>query len=107
MFSVTSGVSAHSILFRSFGQPVTCGVVLCKAREVKTVTVDATAHFLKLLIHRPHSTELNAGGQVGLVQLLTAGKVEAPAPYGGEWKPWPAFDCRTLLRRAWHRRNTA
>eukprot|EP01051_Picozoa_sp_SAG22_P018151 SAG22_NODE_2975_length_2057_cov_1.755873_1_plen_564_part_01 len=54
-----------------------------RARELKSVTVDATAHFLKLLLHRPHpNNALNPAQQVGLVQALAFGTVEAAVPYG-------------------------
>ena len=47
-----------------------------RAREVKTVHVDATGHFLKLLIHEAHANPLNPQRQVSLVQVRVEGTQE-------------------------------
>jgi hypothetical protein len=39
-----------------------------RAREVKKVHVDTTAHFLKLLFHQPHANGLNPAQQVALAR---------------------------------------
>jgi hypothetical protein len=54
-----------------------------RAREVKRVHVDATAHFLKLLIHEPHPNLLNTQQQVGLIEVRIEGKQELGADYSG------------------------
>jgi hypothetical protein len=54
-----------------------------RAREVKTVTVDSTGHFLKLLLHEPHNNWLNTDKRVGLISLSVQGVQELLPAHSG------------------------
>ncbi|KAA0149046.1 hypothetical protein FNF31_07287 [Cafeteria roenbergensis] len=44
-----------------------------KARELKSVYVDAKGHFLKMLVHKPHQNGRNLLNQVGIVAVNALG----------------------------------
>eukprot|EP01137_Pigoraptor_chileana_P018819 Opistho-2@78937 len=53
-----------------------------KARELKSVHIDATGHFIKLVIHKNHINKLNLYNQVGIVAINIIGD-PAPVEVGG------------------------
>uniref|UniRef100_A0A1U7R1U7 centrosomal protein of 104 kDa n=1 Tax=Mesocricetus auratus TaxID=10036 RepID=A0A1U7R1U7_MESAU len=53
----------------------------CKARELKSVYVDAVGQFLKLILHQNHANKYNIYNQVALVAINIIGD---PADFGDE-----------------------
>ncbi|XP_045714725.1 centrosomal protein of 104 kDa isoform X3 [Phyllostomus hastatus] len=56
----------------------------CKARELKSVYVDAAGQFLKLIFHQNHANKYNIYNQVALVAMNIIGD---PADFGEESSP--------------------
>ena len=48
-----------------------------KARELKTVYIDCTCQYLKLLLERAHTNKFNLFNQVGFIQINCFGTIEA------------------------------
>eukprot|EP01138_Halocafeteria_seosinensis_P001794 gb/GECG01001837.1/.p1 GENE.gb/GECG01001837.1/~~gb/GECG01001837.1/.p1 ORF type:complete len:831 (+),score=125.56 gb/GECG01001837.1/:1-2493(+) len=63
-----------------------------KARELKSVYIQAKGSFLKLLIHQCHSNPHNLYNQVGLIALNTLGR---PLPEGSVSQPSTATQSRS------------
>lgn len=69
--------------FRRLGYVSLCdnGKTGCKARELKSVYVDAVGQFLKLIFHQNHANKYNIYNQVALVAINIIGD---PADFGDE-----------------------
>ena len=45
-----------------------------QSRELKTVYIDSNAAFLKLVLHKPHTNEVNLFNQVGIIAVIFFGE---------------------------------
>ena len=45
-----------------------------QSRELKTVYIDSTAAFLKLVLHKPHTNAVNLFNQVGIIAVIFFGE---------------------------------
>ena len=49
-----------------------------QSRELKTVYIDSTAAFLKLVLHKPHMNAVNLFNQVGIIAVIFFGQSKGP-----------------------------
>lgn len=54
-----------------------------RARELKSVYVDAEASFVRLVVHKPHTNQHNLYSQVGFIAINVVGAPLPPTGAGG------------------------